>query len=96
MTPLPSSARVVIIGGGIAGCSVAYHLAGLGWSDVVLLERRRLTCGTTWHAAGLVAQLRATANMTRLAKYSADLYAGSRPRPGSRPASGTAGRSPWR
>ena len=55
---LPSHARVVIVGGGIVGCSVAYHLAKLGWRDVVLLERKRLTCGTTWHAAGLVGQLR--------------------------------------
>ena len=75
MTQLPSHARAVIIGGGVVGCSVAYHLAGLGWSDVVLLERRRLTCGTTWHAAGLIGQLRATRNMTRLARYSAELYA---------------------
>ena len=71
---VPKSARVVIIGGGVIGCSVAYHLAKLGWSDVVLLERKRLTCGTTWHAAGLIAQLRATANMTKLAKYSQELY----------------------
>jgi glycine cleavage system T protein len=71
---LPTHARVVIIGGGISGCSVAYHLAKAGWSDVVLLERRQLTCGTTWHAAGLVGQLRGSRNMTRLAKYSADLY----------------------
>ena len=61
-------------GGGIIGCSIAYHLAKLGITDVVLLERRQLTCGTTWHAAGLVGQLRASQNMTRLAKYSADLY----------------------
>ncbi|MCA0873635.1 FAD-dependent oxidoreductase [Seohaeicola saemankumensis] len=74
MTQLPKQARVVIIGGGIIGCSVAYHLARLGWTDVVLLERKQLTSGTTWHAAGLIAQLRATANMTRLAKYSQELY----------------------
>lgn len=74
MTVLPASARVVIIGGGVAGCSVAYHLARLGWSDIVLLERKQLTSGTTWHAAGLIGQLRASANMTRLAKYTADLY----------------------
>jgi 4-methylaminobutanoate oxidase (formaldehyde-forming) len=76
MTPLPTRARVVIIGGGVVGCSVAYHLTKLGWTDVVLLERKQLTCGTTWHAAGLIGQLRASANMTRLAKYSADLYRG--------------------
>ena len=74
MTGLPTHARAVVIGGGVIGCSVAYHLARLGWSDVVLLERRRLTSGTTWHAAGLIGQLRATANLTRLAKYSAELY----------------------
>ena len=71
---LPSEAQVVIIGGGVVGCSVAYHLTKLGWRDVVLLERKQLTCGTTWHAAGLIAQLRATQNMTRLAKYSQELY----------------------
>lgn len=74
MTALPARARAVIIGGGISGCSVAYHLAKLGWRDIVLLERKQLTSGTTWHAAGLVGQLRASRNMTRLAKYSADLY----------------------
>ena len=56
------------------GCSVAYHLAKHGWRDVVLLEQGRLTCGTTWHAAGLVGQLRAHQNMTRLVQYSASLY----------------------
>ena len=71
---VPTHARVVIIGGGVIGCSVAYHLAKLGWKDVVLLERKQLTSGTTWHAAGLIAQLRATANMTKLAKYSQELY----------------------
>jgi 4-methylaminobutanoate oxidase (formaldehyde-forming) len=74
MSNLPQKARAVVIGGGISGCSVAYHLAKAGWSDVVLLERKQLTCGTTWHAAGLIGQLRGSANMTRLAKYSADLY----------------------
>ncbi len=73
---LPSKARAVIIGGGVIGCSVAYHLTKLGWKDVVLLERKQLTSGTTWHAAGLIGQLRASANMTKLAKYSADLYRG--------------------
>ncbi|MEM8690324.1 MAG: FAD-dependent oxidoreductase [Pseudomonadota bacterium] len=71
---LPKKARVVIIGGGVIGCSVAYHLTKLGWKDVVLLERKQLTSGTTWHAAGLIAQLRASQNMTRLAKYSQELY----------------------
>ena len=70
----PDIARAVIIGGGIIGCSVAYHLTKLGWRDVVLLEQGRLTCGTTWHAAGLVGQLRAHQNMTRLVQYSAQLY----------------------
>ena len=74
MQSIPTQARVVIIGGGIVGCSVAYHLAKRGCGDVVLLERRQLTCGTTWHAAGLVGQLRATQNLTRLAQYTAGLY----------------------
>lgn len=71
---LPSHARTVIIGGGIIGLSVAYHLAKRGERDVVLLERRELTCGTTWHAAGLVTQLRATEGSARLASYTADLF----------------------
>jgi glycine cleavage system T protein len=71
---VPSSADVVIIGGGIVGCSVAYHLAQRGCRDVLLLERRQITCGTTWHAAGLVGQLRATHNLTRLAQYTTELY----------------------
>jgi 4-methylaminobutanoate oxidase (formaldehyde-forming) len=71
----PPAARVVIIGGGIMGCSVAYHLAQLGVKDVVLLEQGRLTSGTTWHAAGLVGQLRNHESMTRLIRYSTDLYA---------------------
>ena len=72
-TTLPSRADVVIIGGGVVGCSIAYHLTKLGIRDVVLLERKQLTCGTTWHAAGLVGQLRATRNLTELAKYTTDL-----------------------
>lgn len=72
---LPSHARVVVVGGGVVGCSIAYHLTKLGWKDVVLLERKKLTSGTTWHAAGLIGQLRATLNMTRLAQYTAGLYA---------------------
>jgi heterotetrameric sarcosine oxidase gamma subunit len=75
MTPqLPSRARVVVIGGGVIGTSVAYHLTKLGWSDVVLLEQGSLSCGTTWHAAGLVGQLRASESGTRLVQYSAQLY----------------------
>jgi heterotetrameric sarcosine oxidase gamma subunit len=70
----PSHARVVIIGGGVIGCSVAYHLTQLGWNDVVLLERAQLTSGTTWHAAGLLTSLRDTETQTRLAKYSQELY----------------------
>ena len=73
--PFPDQARAVIIGGGVMGCSVAYHLAKLGLRDVVLLEQGRLSCGTTWHAAGLVGQLRAHLNMTKLVQYSAELYA---------------------
>jgi 4-methylaminobutanoate oxidase (formaldehyde-forming) len=72
--PLPDRASVVIIGGGVAGCSIAYHLTKIGLTDVVLLERSKLTSGTTWHAAGLVGQLRATRNLTELARYTADLY----------------------
>jgi glycine cleavage system T protein len=72
---LPGNARVVIVGGGIVGCSVAYHLALRGVTDVVVLERKQLTCGTTWHAAGLVGQLRATHNLTRLAQYTTNLFA---------------------
>jgi heterotetrameric sarcosine oxidase gamma subunit len=72
--PLPSRARVVIIGGGVIGTSVAYHLATMGWTDVLLLEQGQLSCGTTWHAAGLVGQLRASENGTRLVQYSTELY----------------------
>ena len=71
---LPSSAKVVIVGGGIVGCSVAYHLGKLGWSDVLLLERAKLSSGSTWHAAGLVGQLRTNANVTQLLGYSVALY----------------------
>ena len=72
MTAFASAARAVIIGGGIIGCSTAYHLAKLGWRDVVLLERHKLTSGSTWHAAGLVGQLRTSANITQLLKNSVD------------------------
>ena len=71
---MPDHARAVIVGGGIVGVSVAYHLTQLGWRDVVLLEQGSLSCGTTWHAAGLVGQLRSSSNFTRLIRYSADLY----------------------
>ena len=74
MAELPSTARAVIIGGGIIGCSTAYHLGKLGWTDTVLLERKKLTSGTTFHAAGLVGQLRTSANITQLLGYSVDLY----------------------
>ncbi len=76
MNQPPSQARAVIIGGGIVGCSTAYHLAKLGWRDVVLLERAKLTSGSTFHAAGLVGQLRNSANITQLLKYSVELYDG--------------------
>ena len=72
---LPSEAEVVIIGGGIVGCSIAYHLTKRGINDVVLLERKQLTCGTTWHAAGLVSMLWPTPTLTNLAKYCHELYA---------------------
>ncbi len=74
MAELPTQARAVIIGGGIVGCATAYHLTGLGWRDVVLLERAKLTSGSTFHAAGLVGQLRANANITQLLKNSVELY----------------------
>lgn len=72
--PLPEKARIVIIGGGIAGCSIAYHLAKAGEADTVLLERKSLTCGTTWHAAGIVGQLRSSKNQTDLAVYTTQLF----------------------
>ncbi|MBY5439573.1 FAD-dependent oxidoreductase [Rhizobium leguminosarum] len=71
---LPKTAKAVVIGGGIIGCSAAYHLGKLGWTDTVLLERKKLTSGTTFHAAGLVGQLRTSANITQLLGYSVDLY----------------------
>jgi heterotetrameric sarcosine oxidase gamma subunit len=72
---LPARARVVIIGGGVIGTSVAYHLTTMGCTDVLLLEQGQLSCGTTWHAAGLVGQLRASESGTRLVQYSTELYA---------------------
>ena len=74
MTDIPGRARVVIIGGGVIGTSVAYHLAQLGWTDVLLLEQGQLSCGSTWHAAGLVGQLRSSASITQVLRYSVGLY----------------------
>ncbi len=71
---IPSSTKVVVIGGGVAGCSTAYHLAKFGWKDTILLERDQLTSGTTWHAAGLVSQLGPSAAITKIRKYTTDLY----------------------
>jgi glycine/D-amino acid oxidase-like deaminating enzyme len=71
---IPNASKVVIIGGGVIGCSVAYHLTKFGWKDVILLERDQLTSGTTWHAAGLVSQLGPSAAITKIRKYSLELY----------------------
>ncbi len=73
--PLPSETKVIIVGGGIVGCSIAYHLTRLGWKDVLLLEQNQLAGGTTWHAAGLIGRLRTTNSMTKINQYSAQLYA---------------------
>lgn len=73
MSKLPAQTDVVIVGGEIVGCSIAYHLTRLGITNVTLLERRQLTCGTTWHAAGLIGQLRNSRQMTELAKYTSEL-----------------------
>ncbi|HSF62771.1 MAG TPA: FAD-binding oxidoreductase, partial [Paracoccaceae bacterium] len=74
MTTLPSAAQVIVIGGGIIGCSTAYHLARDHKADVLLIEQGKLTSGSTWHAAGLVGQLRSSASITKVLKYSVDLY----------------------
>src|SRR6187401_2339348 len=71
---LPKAAKVVVVGGGVIGTSVAYHLAQLGWKDVVLLEQNQLAAGTSWHAAGLVGRLRTSNSMTRINKYTVELY----------------------
>ena len=71
---IPKSCKEVVIGGGVAGCSTAYHLAKYGWKDTVLLERDVLTSGTTWHAAGLIGQLGSSATITKLRNYSLNLY----------------------
>ena len=71
---LPGSARCVIVGGGVGGCSLAYHLAALGWEDVVLLERSQLTSGSTFHSAGLVCQLRGSVTLTEMMMHSVELY----------------------
>src|SRR5210317_646700 len=70
---IPKNTKVVVIGGGVIGCSVAYHLTKFGWKDVVVLERDQLTSGTTWHAAGLVSQIGPTSAVTKVRKYSLDL-----------------------
>ena len=74
MAAFPTRARAVVVGGGIMGCSTVYHLAKMGWKDVVLLERAQLTSGSTWHAAGLVGQLRSSATITQLLGHSVALY----------------------
>ena len=70
-----SEARAVVIGGGVGGCSILYHLAKMGWDDVVLVEQYGLTHGSTWHSAGLVGQLRSTVSLTKMMQYSVGLYA---------------------
>ncbi len=73
-SPLPSHASVVVIGGGIMGCCTLYHLAQMGVTDAILLERNALTSGTTWHSAAQVRALRHSRNLTRMIRYSVDLY----------------------
>ncbi len=90
---LPDRAEIVIVGGGVIGASVAYHLTLMGRTDVLLLEQGRLSSGTTWHAAGLVGQLRASESGTRLVQYSTELYARLERRPGCRPATSAAAES---
>lgn len=82
---VPERARAVVVGGGVAGCSIAYHLARLGWTDIVLIEQHGLTEGTTWHSAGFVGQLRSTITQTKMIMYSSALYAELRERTGLDP-----------
>lgn len=86
MADFPSQAQVVIIGGGVGGCSIAYHLTLMGWKDVVILERHELTSGSTWHSAGLVGQMRSDANLTRMMHYSTELYRSLKDETGHDPA----------
>ena len=72
---IPERARAVVVGGGVMGCSILYHLAKLGWTDSLLLEQYQLTHGSTWHSAGLVGQLRSSISLTRMMQYSVGLYA---------------------
>src|SRR5260221_8004877 len=74
MSDRPTEAKVIIVGGGVIGCSIAYHLTKLGWRDVVLLEQNQLGAGTSWHAAGLIGRLRTSNSMTRINKYTVELY----------------------
>src|SRR5262249_1106031 len=74
-SPPPTETKVLIVGGGIVGCSLAYHLTKLGWKDVVLVEQNQLAGGTTWHAAGLVGRRRTTKALTKINKYTRELYA---------------------
>ena len=72
--PIPTQARAVVIGGGIAGCSTAFHLADMGWKDIVLVERNTVSSGTTWHAAGDVVTIRGSAELTRIFRDSVEVY----------------------
>src|SRR6202046_2049814 len=91
---IPADARVVVIGGGVAGCSVAYHLALLGWDDVIVLEQHELGDGTSWHSAGFVGQLRSTVSQTRMIMYSAALYERLGSEAGLHPGGGRGGGMP--
>ena len=95
MADLPTSARCVIIGGGVGGCSIAYHLAELGWRDVVLVERSQLTSGSTFHSAGLVGQLRSSVSLTKMMMYSVELYRKLGRRASSTPDGPSAAASAW-